>query len=239
LSSLIDARPGRPSHPLSWRNISRLLTYPLIRLVVSNQRSTRSIDLIDSGVLDDGEDITIRKHSFIEQVNNKLCYFGKLSSFVKYNLFHAYCTSYYGWSLSNSNIRVLCCLAVELNFDNAKLCLFREFNALYRKIGWLASEKVVLGLIRAKCLPINTVICVCVRYSRITEVHLNSLWLIHSCMKLLRTSSPAVVTCCQLAFNFYPVHSQLDIRTANFLQTLIAYANSLCYLFSYGLLVFN
>jgi len=57
---------------------------------------------------DDGEDITIRKHSFIVQVNNTLCYFGKLSSFFKYNLFHAYCTSYYGcelWSLSNCNVK--------------------------------------------------------------------------------------------------------------------------------------
>jgi len=43
---------------------------------------------------DDKEDITIRKHSFIGQVNNTLCYFDKLSSFVKCNLFHAYCTSY-------------------------------------------------------------------------------------------------------------------------------------------------
>jgi len=36
---------------------------------------------------DDGEDITIRKHSFIGQVNNTICYFSKLSSFVKYNLY--------------------------------------------------------------------------------------------------------------------------------------------------------
>jgi len=59
----------------------------------------------------DGEDITIRKHSFIGQVNNILCYFGKLSCFVKYYLFHAYCTSYYGcelWSLSNSNVKEFC-----------------------------------------------------------------------------------------------------------------------------------
>jgi len=43
------------------------------------------------------EDITISKHSFIGQVNNTLCYFGKLSSIVKYNLFHAYCN--YGCEL--------------------------------------------------------------------------------------------------------------------------------------------
>jgi len=60
---------------------------------------------------DDGEDIIIRKHSFIGQVNNTLCYFDKLSPFVKYNLFQAYCTSFYGcelWSLSNSNVKEFC-----------------------------------------------------------------------------------------------------------------------------------
>jgi len=51
-------------------------------------------------------------------------------------------------------------------------------------------------------------------------------------MKLFRTAAPAVVKCCQLAFNFLPVHSQLDIRTENFLQKFIASENSLCYLFS-------
>jgi len=40
------------------------------------------------------------------------------------------------------------------------------------------------------------------------------------------------VKCCQLAFNFLPVHSQLDIRTANYLQKLIAPENSLCCLFA-------
>jgi len=80
----------------------------------------RMIDLVQSfshlGHLitpdsDDGEDITIRKHSFIGQVNNTLCCFGNLSSFVKYNLFHAYCTSYCRcelWSLSNSNVKKFC-----------------------------------------------------------------------------------------------------------------------------------
>jgi len=60
---------------------------------------------------DEREDITIRKHSFIGQINNTLCYFGKLSSFVKYNLFHECCTSYYGcelWSLTNSNVKEFC-----------------------------------------------------------------------------------------------------------------------------------
>jgi len=51
-------------------------------------------------------------------------------------------------------------------------------------------------------------------------------------MKLLRTTSLVVVKCCQLAFNFLPVHTQLDIRTANLLQKFIASENSLCCLFA-------
>jgi len=51
-------------------------------------------------------------------------------------------------------------------------------------------------------------------------------------MKLFRITLPAVVKCCQLVFNFLPVDSQLDIRTANFLQKFPASENSLCYLFA-------
>jgi len=34
------------------------------------------------------------------------------------------------------------------------------------------------------------------------------------------------------AFNCFPLHSQLDIRTTNFLKKFIASEKSLCYLFS-------
>jgi len=54
----------------------------------------------------------------------------------------------------------------------------------------------------------------------------------HLYMKLFRTTLPAVVKCCQLSFNFLPVHSQLDILTANFLHKFIASENSLSHLFS-------
>jgi len=45
-----------------------------------------------------------------------------------------------------------------------------------------------------------------------------------------RTTSHAVVKCCQLAFNFLPFQLQLDIHTAKFLQAFIAAENSLCML---------
>jgi len=117
----------------------------------------------------------------------------------------------------------------KCNFDYAKSCFFRAFNALYRKVGRLASEEVVLSLIRAKYLPIllyATEACPLLSLSRSSfEFTVTRLF-----MKLFRTTSPAVVNCCQQAFNFLLVHSQLDIRTANFLQKFIATEVSLCYL---------
>jgi len=70
----------------------------------------------------------------------------------------------------------------------------------------------VLSLIRAKFLPIlfyATEACPLLWRNRSSfEFTVTRLF-----MKLFRTNSPAVVKCCQLAFNFLPVHSQLDIRT--------------------------
>jgi len=44
-------------------------------------------------------------------------------------------------------------------------------------------------------------------------------------------SSAAVVRECQQNFNFLPIESQLEIRTAKFLQAFAATKNTLCLLF--------
>jgi hypothetical protein len=46
--------------------------------------------------LDDSDEINNKCRTFVGQVNNLLCYFGKLSSHVKSRLFQSYCTSLYG-----------------------------------------------------------------------------------------------------------------------------------------------
>jgi len=85
--------------------------------------------------------------------------------------------------------------------------------------------------IRAKCLPIllyATEVCPLLSHNRSSfEFTVTRFF-----MKLFHTTSPAVVKCCQLAFNCLPVYSQLDIRTANFLQKFMASKNSLCCLFA-------
>jgi len=87
------------------------------------------------------------------------------------------------------------------------------------------------SLHRAKCLPILLYVTeTCPLLSRNRSSF--EFTVTRLVMKLFHTTSPAVVKCCQLAFNFLPVNSQLDIRTANFLQKFIASENSLCYLFA-------
>jgi len=77
-----------------------------------------------------------------------LCYFGKLSSFVKYNLFHAYCTSYYGcelWSLSNSNVKV--CVAWRKSLRHVWGLPFQTQGVLLPRL--------------SQCLPVLDEICRC------------------------------------------------------------------------------
>ena len=56
----------------------------------------------------DEEDIMYRRNCFINQANNVLCFFSKLSGCVRTKLFKAYCNSRYGcelWSLDNACIK--------------------------------------------------------------------------------------------------------------------------------------
>jgi len=44
--------------------------------------------------------------------------------------------------------------AFRCSFDHCKCRYYRAFNAVFSKVGRLASEEVVLDLIRNKCLPV-------------------------------------------------------------------------------------
>jgi len=96
---------------------------------------------------DDGEDFTIRKRTFTGQVSNTLCYFAKLSYFVKYNLFHAYCTSYYGCELWSHQI-------VNVN----EFCVAWR-KSLRRVWGLPFQTHGVLSPLLSQCLPVADGIC--------------------------------------------------------------------------------
>ena len=102
---------------------------------------------IITDTLDDGPDITKKLGDFIGQVNNLLCFFGKLSSDVKARLFRSYCTSYFGselWDLSHCNVS---------NFCTAwRKSIRRVWNLPYR------SHCFLLPLLN-QCFPIFDELC--------------------------------------------------------------------------------
>jgi len=107
---------------------------------------------------------------------------------------------------------------------------FRCSNAGFSKVGRLASEEVVLDLVRNKCLPVllyGVEACpMLVRDKRSLEFTAT-----RSLMKLFQTGSATVVSDCMNFFHFLQVSHQIDIRTANFLENFMCSENYICTLF--------
>ena len=62
---------------------------------------------IISSRCDDSADSLNRRNCMIGQINNVICFFGKLDSTTKFKLVKAYCTSYYGCEMLTYGIRLL------------------------------------------------------------------------------------------------------------------------------------
>lgn len=112
-------------------------------------------------------------------------------------------------------------------FDNAKKAFYRAFNAIYGKVGKLASEEVVLSLIKFKCLP-------CLLFGldacpiNKTEARSLDFCATRVLMKVFKTFSNDVITECQLYFGFPPVHVLVRERKLKFLVKYSATDNMLC-----------
>jgi hypothetical protein len=52
--------------------------------------------------LDDNDDIENRRIQTVKQINDVLCYFGKLDSSIKLKLLYSFCSSWYGCELCGS-----------------------------------------------------------------------------------------------------------------------------------------
>ena len=64
-----------------------------------------------SADLNDKDDIERCQSALVGQINNVICFFGKLFPVVKMRLLISYCYSLYGsvlWDLSNSNVERIC-----------------------------------------------------------------------------------------------------------------------------------
>ena len=90
-------------------------------------------------------------------------------------------------------------------FENAKKSFYRAFNAVFGKIGRIASEEVILSLIKTKCLPC---LLFCVEVCPLSKSEFRSLniTVTRVLMKLFRTfsnscSNPRLSTFLQLSIS--------------------------------------
>ncbi len=121
-------------------------------------------------------------------------------------------------------------LFFRCSLDDSKSGFFRAFNAIFGKVGHFASEPVLLGLIRAKCIPIllyGIESCPLLR-RQISSLEFS---LTRILMRIFRTNLQAMIKQCQVNFGILPIEFQAEIRTARFLQKFTGSQNILCLLF--------
>ena len=115
-------------------------------------------------------------------------------------------------------------------FENAKKSFYRAFNAVFGKLGRIASEEVILSLIKTKCLPC---LLFCVEVCPLNKSEFRSLnfTVTRVLMKLFRTFSNSVIQDCQHFFNFPSVDTLVRQRTIAFLRKYCVLNNSLTNVF--------
>ena len=90
----------------------------------------------------------------------------------------------------------------KCSLDHAKKSFYRAANAVFGKIGRVASEEVTLQLIKSKCLPV--LLLYGLEACPLTKTDLQSLDFVINrfFMKLFATSNIEIVKCCQEYFSF-------------------------------------
>ena len=124
------------------------------------------------------------------------------------------------------NFRVFCC-----SHDQAKRAYHRSLNAIFGKVGRIASEEVVLQLVSSKCLPIlmyGTEACGLKKsVIRSLDFTVNRFLI-----KLFKTGNISVIKECSAFFNFLLPSTMIVNRTKIFLRKYNNCDNFLCKLFS-------
>lgn len=116
-------------------------------------------------------------------------------------------------------------------FRNAKRSFYMAFNAIFGKVGRMASEDVILSLIESKCLP---AMFYGLEACPVNSSQINSLEfsLTSTLMKTFSTRSKEIVTECMQMFDFQTVKAAVKKRKVRFLTKYCFDNNNLlCSLF--------
>ena len=111
--------------------------------------------------------------------------------------------------------------------DNAKRSFYRSFNGIFGKIGRIASNEVILQLIKSKCFP---VLYYGLEACPLRKSQYNSMnYAINSTFrKIFNTRSQEVVDVCLEMFNCLPAEKAIALRKRKFLKKFVGANNVLC-----------
>jgi len=109
---------------------------------------------------------------------------------------------------------------LKCSLDAAKRGFYRAANSIFGKIGRIASEEVVIHLLKTKCVPI---LLYGLEALPLNKSQLNSLDFVVNrfFMKLFKTSDIKIVETCREQFNFALPSVQLDRRCRKFDSRLV------------------
>ena len=108
-------------------------------------------------------------------------------------------------------------------FDNAKKSFYRVFNAVFGKVGRVASQKVVIELLMSKCVPAFYYGSECCPISNSLEFAIRG-----SFMKIFDTRSKDIVFYSMKVFNMQSPYHDIIKRKYTFLHNIMSSANLLC-----------
>ena len=111
------------------------------------------------------------------------------------------------------------------SLDYAKRSFYRAFNAVYCKVGGVASEEVVLHLVKSKCMPL---LLYGTEALQLKKAQIRSAeYAVVSCfMKLFKTKSKEIVSECMTFFNFQDFFTCCSRRKRKFLLKFVASSGS-------------
>ena len=110
----------------------------------------------------------------------------------------------------------------KCSLDNVKRSFYRSFNSIFGRVGRVASNEVIIQLLKSKCLPV-------LYYGM--EASLD--FVINSALrKIVDTKSQDIVDACREMFNCSPSETAIVSRRRKFLEKITVSENKLCYIFA-------
>ena len=132
------------------------------------------------------------------------------------------------WTESCRYLGVYLCSSnhFKSSFSNVKKSFYRSFNSIFGKLGRLASEEIILHLVKAKCVPVLLYGSEACSVNKSEKQSLDFVFT-RMLMKLFKTSSTYIIDECYEMFNLKRI-SQLIVERKVKLLRNFCNGNALC-----------